>query len=34
MGVPFEALLPYGIMIALFGVTVTTTAPWEINSNG
>ena len=22
MGVPFEALLPYGIMIGLFGVTV------------
>jgi hypothetical protein len=24
MGVPFEALLPYGIMIGLFGVTVSS----------
>lgn len=22
MGVPFEALLPYGIMVAFFGITV------------
>ncbi|ODH38526.1 hypothetical protein ACO22_02289 [Paracoccidioides brasiliensis] len=34
MGVPFEALLPYGIIIAMFGVTGFGLSTVKYYSNG
>ncbi|GBF61876.1 hypothetical protein TMEN_4394 [Trichophyton mentagrophytes] len=34
MGVPFEALLPYGIIIGLFGVTGVGLSTLKYYSNG
>ena len=35
MGVPFEALLPYGIMLVMFGITVRHPSPsCVLSTNG